>query len=171
MISTAILRQSLNSALQQHQTGGIYNPSGKVTRAQLAAFVYRANEFDLNREKGTIYYDEARRMYVDKTKPEPMPPVTDVPAEAEATINIVNKHRALGKASALSHDLELSLIAQAKAEDMVNKNYFDHHSPTYGTVGSALKHFNYRWSESVKTLQKTAHHGCCRHCMDEFTGT
>lgn len=123
-----------------------FDPHGKVTRAQLSAFTGRAIEFDAKREVGTIYYDEKRKMYIDKSKPEPLPSVIDVSQNAVETINLVNKERTGKGVKALSHDLELSKIAQIKAEDMAKLDYFEHISPTYGTVGEMLATFKYTWT-------------------------
>ena len=64
-----------------------------VTRAQLAAFTGRALEFDAKREVGTIYYDKKIKMYIDKSKPVPLPEVIHVPQNAVDTIDLANKER------------------------------------------------------------------------------
>ena len=62
------------------------------------------------------------------------------------TIDFVNKQRKQLGAKELIQDTNLSKIAKAKAEDMAKNNYFDHKSPTYGTVDEMLKKFNYKWT-------------------------
>ncbi|MFC5604843.1 S-layer homology domain-containing protein [Sporosarcina koreensis] len=131
-----------------------FDPHGIVTRAQLSAFTGRALEFDAKREVGTIYYDNKRKMYMDKSKPEPLPPVIDVSENAIETIDLVNKERTGKGVKALSHDLELSKIAQIKAEDMAKHGYFDHTSPTHGTVGEMLATFNYTWTSYGENIAK-----------------
>ncbi|MBO0601175.1 S-layer homology domain-containing protein [Sporosarcina sp. E16_3] len=126
--------------------GGMYKPNDIVTRAHMAAFIDRATNFDLEREKGVIYYDKARNMYMDKSKPDPLPPVVDDQDNALKTIDFVNKQRKQLGAKELIQDTNLSKIAKAKAEDMAKNNYFDHKSPTYGTVDEMLKKFNYKWT-------------------------
>ena len=123
-----------------------FDPNGTVTRAQLAAFTGRALEFDAKREVGTIYYDSKIKTYIDKSKPVPLPPVIHVPDNAVETIDLANKERTSKGVHALTHDLELSKIAQRKAEDMANLGYFDHTSPTYGSVENMLATFKYTWT-------------------------
>ncbi len=127
-------------------SGGMYKPNDIVSRAQMAAFLDRTTTFDLEREKGIIYYDKARSMYMVKSKPDPLPPVVDDLDNALKTIDLVNKQRKQLGTKELTHDTNLSKIAKAKAEDMAKNNYFDHKSPTYGTVDKMLNTFNYKWT-------------------------
>jgi len=126
--------------------GGMYKPNDIVSRAHMAAFLDRATTFDLEREKGVIYYDKARNMYMDKSKSDPLPSVVDDQDKALKTIELVNKQRKQLGSKELIEDANLSTIAQAKAEDMAKNNYFDHKSPTYGTVDKMLNTFNYKWT-------------------------
>ncbi|MEK5067172.1 CAP and S-layer homology domain-containing protein [Sporosarcina sp. FSL K6-1508] len=128
------------------EPGGMYKPNDNVSRAHMAAFIDRTTTFDLEREKGVIYYDKARQMYMDKKKPDPMPPVIDSQDNALKTIDLVNKQRKQLDAKELIHDADLSAVAKAKAEDMAKNNYFDHKSPTYGTVDQMLNTFKYKWT-------------------------
>jgi len=126
--------------------GGMYKPNDIVTRAHMAAFIDRTTKFELEREKGVIYYDKARSMYMDKSKPDPIPPVVDTQDNAFKTVELVNKQRKQLGVKELILDAELSAIAKAKAQDMAKNNYFDHKSPIYGTVDEMLKKFNYKWT-------------------------
>lgn len=123
--------------------GGTYNPNGNVTRAQMAAFVDRTTKFDQDRKKGLIYYDQQQRKYREKKASEPPAPVVDNQTQ---TIQLVNEQRKQLGAKALVQDEKLAAIAQKKAEDMANNNYFAHQSPTYGSVGQMLDSFNYTWT-------------------------
>ena len=88
--------------------------------------------------------------------PEAQPPVTDKP-EAETpdieqsqptdssyagqVLELVNQYRAQYGLSALTLSSELSNVAQAKAQDMKDNNYFAHESPTYGTPFEMMQSF------------------------------
>lgn len=121
--------------------GGKFNPNNSVTRAHMAAFLSRTMTFTLKRESGQIVYDAKRQIYIKNESPEQ---VANEQKKAE-TITLVNKQRTSYNAGALQNDLELSRIAQAKAKDMATLNYFEHISPTYGSVGAMLDYFNYEW--------------------------
>ena len=62
-------------------------------------------------------------------------------ADELETFNLINQQRANNGLSALKVDNELQRVARIKAQDMVNKNYFDHNSPTYGTPFNMMKKF------------------------------
>ena len=53
---------------------------------------------------------------------------------------------------------ELSKVARTKSEDMKNKNYFDHNSPTYGSPFDMMKSFGISYTsagENIAMGQKT----------------
>lgn len=73
-------------------------------------------------------------------------------------LSLVNRERAANGLSALTLDAKLSAAAQAKAEDMYNKGYFSHTSPTYGSPFDMMKSFgiSYRTAgENIAKGQKT----------------
>lgn len=81
------------------------------------------------------------------------------------TVELVNEARALGIQygiqPALNHDVELSKIAQIKAEDMAKNGYFAHESPTYGEPSKMMTDFGYSWltsGENIASGQTTAEH-------------
>ena len=62
----------------------------------------------------------------------------NVPTNAEQSvekqvITLVNQERAKAGLPALKEDWELSRVAKYKSQDMHDKQYFDHNSPTYGS--------------------------------------
>ncbi|MBE6992879.1 MAG: sporulation protein [Ruminococcaceae bacterium] len=60
---------------------------------------------------------------------------------AQQVLELVNKYRAQYGLGALTLSDELSNVAQAKAQDMKNNNYFAHNSPTYGTPFDMMQSF------------------------------
>ena len=78
---------------------------------------------------------------------------------AKELLNLVNKARAENGLSALTLNSNLSAVAQKKAEDMKNNNYFSHTSPTYGSPFDMIKNagINYKTAgENIAKGQKTA---------------
>lgn len=135
--------------------GTSFLPNEPVTRAQMAAFIQRAMEFQSKLETGEVYYDKTQKRYIDKNYSIPAPPETDsAQTISDQTIKLVNKNRQQQNLAALQHDKKLSAIAQKKAEDMANNNYFAHVSPTYGSVGNMLDHFNYNWTSYGENIAK-----------------
>lgn len=77
----------------------------------------------------------------------------------EQVVDLVNKERAKQGLQALKINSNVSKVAQVKSEDMRDKKYFDHTSPTYGSPFDMLKQFNINYSyagENIARGQKTA---------------
>ena len=73
-------------------------------------------------------------------------------------VELVNVERAKYGLSALKLNTELSAVARLKSQDMRDKNYFSHTSPTYGSPFDMMKQFgiNYRTAgENIARGQRT----------------
>lgn len=78
--------------------------------------------------------------------------------EAEAVLNLVNDERAKAGLKPLKMSEELRSIANLKAKDMADNNYFSHTSPTYGSPFQMLQDFGVHYSaagENIAAGQKT----------------
>nr|WP_317331448.1 CAP domain-containing protein [uncultured Romboutsia sp.] len=85
-------------------------------------------------------------------------PSTDFSSYQRQVLDLVNEERTKRGISALTLDSSLSSVATKKSQDMVNKNYFDHTSPTYGSPFDMMKQFrvSYRTAgENIAKGQKT----------------
>ena len=79
--------------------------------------------------------------------------------QAEAVLKLVNQERAKVGVQPLTLSEKLTSIANTKAKDMADKNYFSHESPTYGSPFDMLKQFGVSFStagENIAAGQKTA---------------
>jgi len=77
----------------------------------------------------------------------------------QEVIQLVNVERANAGLPALKYDWELARVAEHKSQDMADKNYFSHTSPTYGSPFNMMKNYgiNYRSAgENIAQGQKTA---------------
>lgn len=82
-----------------------------------------------------------------------------VEAKENAVLQLVNAERAKHGLKALTMSTKLIDLAEMKAADMANKNYFSHTSPTYGTPFEMLQKYgvSYRAAgENIAAGQKTA---------------
>ena len=86
-----------------------------------------------------------------------------VDAETKTTeqeiLDLVNQERSKNNLPALTLNWEVSRVARYKSQDMCDKNYFDHNSPTYGSPFDMLKKFNINYKsagENIAKGQKTA---------------
>ncbi|MCB2293129.1 CAP domain-containing protein [Clostridium algoriphilum] len=74
-------------------------------------------------------------------------------------VTLVNKERAKQGLASLKDNSQLASVARTKSQDMVDKNYFDHTSPTYGSPFDMMKHFGITYTaagENIAMGQQTA---------------
>ena len=78
--------------------------------------------------------------------------------EQVEVLNLVNKERKANDLKPLTLNKELSNVANIKSRDMIEKGYFDHTSPTYGSPFDMMKKFNISYNtagENIAMGQKT----------------
>ena len=88
----------------------------------------------------------------------------NVPSNEQASVEqevvkLVNVERAKAGLPALKEDWELSRVAKYKSQDMHDKKYFDHTSPTYGSPFTMMKNFGITYKsagENIAQGQRTA---------------
>lgn len=72
----------------------------------------------------------------------------------QQVINLVNKERAAAGLPALKVNTKLAGVAEKKAEDLRDKNYFDHNSPTYGSPFDMMKQFGITYTAAGENIAK-----------------
>jgi len=77
-----------------------------------------------------------------------------IPIKEQEVVKLVNAERAKVGLSALQEDWELSRVAKYKSQDMHDKNYFDHTSPTYGTPFTMMKNFGIAYKSAGENIAK-----------------
>ena len=80
-------------------------------------------------------------------------------SQALEILNLVNQERQKAGVPALTLSEKLTSIANTKAKDMADKNYFSHTSPTYGSPFDMLKLFGVSYTaagENIAAGQKSA---------------
>ena len=83
-------------------------------------------------------------------------PLQSLEDEVIRLINIERTNRGL---PALAKNWELARVARIKSQDMIDKNYFDHISPTYGTPFNMMTKFGLKYSSAAENIamgQRTA---------------
>lgn len=81
--------------------------------------------------------------------PAPTPaPVSGLSAQEQQMVDLVNQERAKAGLAPLKVDLTLVRLARLKSQDMIDKNYFDHNSPTYGSPFDMMRNagITYRYA-------------------------
>lgn len=77
---------------------------------------------------------------------------TNLTADELEVFNLINNQRTKNGLSALKIDPEVQNVARIKAQDMVNNNYFDHNSPTYGTPFNMLNSFKISYKTAGENI-------------------
>lgn len=72
----------------------------------------------------------------------------------QQVVELVNKERAAAGLPALKMNTKLAGVAEKKAEDLRDKNYFDHQSPTYGSPFDMMKQFGITYSTAGENIAK-----------------
>jgi uncharacterized protein YkwD len=66
--------------------------------------------------------------------PPPPPPVSGVGGAAGTQFSLVNQDRAANGVAPLAYSASLARVAQYRAQDMLNRNYFSHYDPSTGQL-------------------------------------
>jgi uncharacterized YkwD family protein/spore coat assembly protein SafA len=72
----------------------------------------------------------------------------------EEVARLVNVERANRGLKPLTLNWQLSRVARTKSQDMINKNYFSHTSPTYGSPFDMMKSFGIKYSSAGENIAK-----------------
>lgn len=85
--------------------------------------------------------------------------------QEEILLKLLNQDRISAGLPPLTVDPELSRIARIKSEDMRDRNYFAHESPTFGKARQMLTHFGYRFTGCGENI---AHHATVQKAQAAF---
>lgn len=87
-----------------------------------------------------------------------IPNMQDVKTQESEVVRLVNIERSKNGLPALKENWEVSRIARYKSQDMINKSYFSHTSPTYGSPFAMMESFGVKFSaagENIAMGQRT----------------
>jgi uncharacterized YkwD family protein/spore coat assembly protein SafA len=79
-------------------------------------------------------------------------PVVTTTAQENEVVRLVNAERAKHGLQPLSINWELARVARYKSQDMANKGYFSHTSPTYGSPFRMMEDFGIRFSAAGENI-------------------
>ncbi|MFJ7972934.1 CAP domain-containing protein [Psychrobacillus sp. NPDC096389] len=86
-------------------------------------------------------------------------PIKEQASVEQEVIKLINVERANAGLPALKSDWELARVAESKSQDMHDKQYFDHTSPTYGSPFDMMKTYGITYKsagENIAQGQKSA---------------
>ena len=70
----------------------------------------------------------------------------------EQVVQLVNQERAKVGLKPLKSNWEVARVARYKSQDMIDKNYFSHTSPTYGSPFDMMKNFGITYSTAGENI-------------------
>lgn len=79
---------------------------------------------------------------------------SSVSAIESEVLRLVNIERSKVGVSPLKMSTELSSVARRKSQDMADKNYFSHTSPTYGSPFDMMKQFGIKYTAAGENIAK-----------------
>lgn len=79
-------------------------------------------------------------------------PTKEQASVEQEVVKLVNAERAKEGLRALKEEWELSRVAKYKSQDMHDKKYFDHTSPTYGTPFTMMKNFGITYKSAGENI-------------------
>ncbi|HLR35043.1 MAG TPA: CAP domain-containing protein [Tissierellales bacterium] len=92
---------------------------------------------------------------VEKPTENTEPNITDQTKAVELeVVRLVNEERKKAGLAPLTHSDELSRVARFKSQDMADKNYFSHNSPTYGDPFTMMKNFGINYRTAGENIAK-----------------
>lgn len=86
------------------------------------------------------------------TAPKTTQATTSVSAFEKKVVDLTNAERAKQGLKPLTLDVQLSKVARIKSQDMHDKNYFDHNSPTYGSPFDMMKSFGISYKSAGENI-------------------
>ena len=89
-------------------------------------------------------------------KPSTTPSInnSDFSSYQQQVLELVNVERTKRGLSALTLDSKLSSVSTKKSQDMIDKNYFNHTSPTYGSPFDMMKKFGISYRTAGENIAK-----------------
>ncbi|EPZ48291.1 CAP domain-containing protein [Alicyclobacillus acidoterrestris] len=80
------------------------------------------------------------------------PANSSIPTYVSQIVNLVNQQRKQNGLSPLKVNTSLDTMAQTKAQDMINENYFDHTSPKYGSPFNMMSTFGIHYTYAGENI-------------------
>lgn len=81
-----------------------------------------------------------------------IPDLDAVKSLENEVIRLVNVERAKAGLQQLTQNWQLSRVARYKSQDMIDKGYFAHNSPTYGSPFKMMESFGLRYSAAGENI-------------------
>ena len=85
-------------------------------------------------------------------QPVATPSSTSLSQKEQQMVSYINEARKNAGLPALQVSSQLMAAARAKSKDMVDNNYFDHNSPTFGSLAGFLQYFGISFTTAAENI-------------------
>ncbi|WP_346235374.1 S-layer homology domain-containing protein [Lysinibacillus telephonicus] len=127
-------------------TSTSFSPNQYVSRAHLAGLTVRGMEFRNKINRLEVAYDYLSKDYIST--------INSYTNWTNEVIKLVNEERKKAGLSSLNQDASLNQLAIIKAQDMINRNYFEHNSPYYGQSWDMATLFDYDYTSFGENIAR-----------------
>ncbi|MED4161620.1 hypothetical protein E2L07_09225 [Halalkalibacterium halodurans] len=109
-------------------------------------------------EQPTVDVPQQEAQPVENRTPQTSAPETStertqgLTQDEQRMIDLVNEERQKNGLQPLKANLEITKVARVKAQDMIDNNYFDHNSPTYGSPFDMMRQFGIEFRTAGENL-------------------
>lgn len=125
-----------------------------VIEARIEIPMGSQNKYEINQQTGKIKLDRvlySAAFYPGNVLKIPLPD-SSVTTNEEQVVALVNQARASNGLPPVTANWELSRVARYKSQDMADRGYFSHTSPTYGTPFEMLKSFGISYRSAGENI-------------------
>lgn len=95
---------------------------------------------------------------------------TTLTADEQEVFKLINEQRTKQGLKALTIDAEVQRVARIKAQEMVDKNYFSHTSPTYGSPFDMLNSFKVSYKTAGENIAGNSSNSAAVNAWMNSTG-
>ncbi len=109
------------------------------------------DQTDIGASRCQNYNPQAKPVTPTLTGTQSKAPASGFEAQVLSLVNAERAKQGLGK---LTNNASLANVARIKSEDMRDKNYFDHQSPTYGSPFDMMAKFGIKYKTAGENIAK-----------------
>lgn len=96
--------------------------------------------------------DEVEVLNPEQNEMETASELKGITEEEQLLLNLINKEREEAGVEPLKIDMKLMEVTRLKAKEMVEKNYFSHQSPTYGSPFDMMRKYHIDFSSAGENI-------------------
>lgn len=130
-----------------------YNSINTPTKPEIPVEAEKPNN-DIDKENNNTSDNTNKTPNTNVDKPDTNTNIDANTSIEKEVVRLVNIERQNEGLAPLAYNAELSKVARVKSQDMANKNYFSHNSPTYGDPFTMMKSHGIQYRTAGENIAK-----------------